>query len=168
MREYTYLAGDWDHDKKLVEKIQEWNESPYKDLKFKDVHKLTQSKDESLNCSIKASLGKRMDLSHTFVLIVGNYTSSVKAGSCVYCAGYYNNRCYHGYSPSFENFIEYECKKAVNDGLRIIVIYNSNKIDRMKCPEIIRYKGIHIVAYYYFGNECCWNYQEIKNSIMGY
>lgn len=38
----------------------------------------------------------------------------------------------------------------------------------MKCPEIIRYKGIHIVAYYYFGNEYYWNYQEIKNSIMGY
>lgn len=168
MREYVYLAGDWDHDKEIVTKIQEWNEDPSRCLKFKDVHKLMQSKDESLNCSIKASLSKRLNLSHTFVLVVGNNTNSVRAGSCFYCDSYYNNRCYHGYGVSFESFIEYECKKAVNDGLRIVVIYNSDKIDKSKCPEIVRYKGKHIVAYYYFNDKCYWNYTEIKNAIMNF
>lgn len=62
MREYVYLAGDFDHDGDVVKQIQKWNKDPNKDLKFKDAHEITQARDESLNCSIKESLLRRMNL----------------------------------------------------------------------------------------------------------
>ena len=94
MREYVYLAGDFDHDGDVVKQIQKWNKDPNKDLKFKDAHEITQARDESLNCSIKESLLRRMNESHTFVIVVGNNTKMVRAGSCSYCMSYYNGRCY--------------------------------------------------------------------------
>lgn len=166
MREYVYLAGDFDHDGDVVKQIQKWNKDPNKDLKFKDAHEITQARDESLNCSIKESLLRRMNESHTFVIVVGNNTKMVRAGSCSYCMSYYNGRCYRGNSLSDESYIEFECRKAVESGLRIIVIYNSSVIDRNKCPSIIANKGKHIPAYYYVGRECYWNYCQIRDSIM--
>ncbi len=166
MKEYTYLAGDWDYDKNIINKIKEWNKDPQKSLKYKDAHEITQARDESLNCSIKNSLGKRLLQSHTFVLIVGKKTIDTREGECSYCNSYYNGRCYHGYGLSNESYIEYECRKAVELDMKIIVIYNSDKIERLKCPEIVRYKGKHIVGFYYTANDCYWNYNEIANSIM--
>lgn len=168
MREYVYLAGDFDHDGNVVRKIQEWNKDPSKDLRFKDAHDITQARDESLNCSIKNSLARRMNESHTFVLIVGKETKNVRAGACSYCKSYFNNRCYYGYSVSEESYIEFECRKAVRDGLRIIVIHNGSVINRNNCPQSIANKGQHIPAYYYVGSECYWNYQQIKRLIMGF
>ena len=167
MRGYVYLAGDFDHDGNVVKKIQEWNKNPLKDLKFKDAHDITQARDESLNCSIKNSLARRMNESHTFVLIVGENTKTVCAGACSYCKSYFNNRCYHGYSLNEESYIEFECRKALQDGLRIVVIHNSSQIKRENCPQIIANIGKHITAYYYIGNDCYWNYNEIRNLIMG-
>lgn len=48
--------------------------SNYWSLDFHDAHDLTQARDSSLNCSIKSSLATRLDVSKTFVLIVGNTT----------------------------------------------------------------------------------------------
>lgn len=39
MREYVYLAGDFDHDGDVVKQIQKWNKDPNKDLKFKEFKK---------------------------------------------------------------------------------------------------------------------------------
>lgn len=166
MRECVYLAGDFDHDGDVVKQIQKWNKSPYKDLKFKDAHDITQARDESLNCSIKDSLLRRMNESNTFVIVVGNSTKMVRAGSCSYCESYYNGRCYRRNSLSDESYIEFECRKAVESGLKIIVIYNSTIVDRNKCPSIISYRGQHIPAYYYESGKYYWNYYQIRNLIM--
>ena len=81
-RTKTYLAGDWTGDKDAIQIIKKWNESDNYGLTFRDVHELTNSSDDSLNCSIKRSLRQRMSISKTFVLIVGDKTTSLRSGAC--------------------------------------------------------------------------------------
>lgn len=165
-RTRTYIAGDWTGDSDLINKIYEWNSSNYWALSFTDAHSLTQARDTSLPCSIKRSLAERLNGSKTFVLIVGNQTADLRKGGCQYCGSYnsYTYSCAKGYYVDYRSFIEYECEKAVRDGLKIVVIYNSSYVDRTKCPEIIRYEGTHIPAkksYTYL-----WDYDSIKSAIV--
>ena len=74
-RTKTYIAADWDGDKNAVDQLYKWKNSNYWGLDFHDAHDLTQARDSSLNCSIKSSLATRLDVSKTFVLIVGNKTN---------------------------------------------------------------------------------------------
>ena len=67
-RTRTYLAGDWDGDSNLINKIKEWNDNGYIALDFTDAHALTQARDGSLNCTIKNSLAWRMNASKRFVV----------------------------------------------------------------------------------------------------
>ena len=67
-RTKTYIAGDWTGDKDAVDQLYKWNNSNYWGLSFHDAHEITQSADSSRNCSIKASLRARLDISKTFVL----------------------------------------------------------------------------------------------------
>jgi hypothetical protein len=85
-RTKTYIAGDWTGDHDAIEQLHKWKESQYWSLSFTDAHELTQARDGSLNCSIKASLSTRLDASKTFVLIVGSNTKTVRSGSCQYCS----------------------------------------------------------------------------------
>ena len=170
-RTKTYIAGDWDGDSDLIEKLYEWNNQDNLLLSFSDAHQLTQARDTSLPCSIKKSLAERLDASKTFLLVVGEKTTSVTKGSCQYCHSYsaYWGRCSKYYSTDMRSFIQYECEKAVRDGLNIIVVYNFEKVMKLKCPEILRNKGNHINGYYK-GNDgkYYWNYQAIKDAIMKY
>ena len=92
----TYIAADWDDDKAAIGKLKEWNDGEKWNLSFTDVHEATQSSDDSLNCSIKASLAKRMDMSKTFVLIVRTDTKTRRAGECTYCSNYNDGKCKTG------------------------------------------------------------------------
>ena len=134
-RTRTYIAADWDHDKDAVDQLHKWNNSNFWNLSFTDVHELTSSRDSSLNCTIKSSLKSRMDVSKAFVLIVGNQTNTVTAGSCRWCGSYnaYTGRCARWHSVDMRSFIKYECDKAIDAGIKIIVLYNSTKVDRSKC-----------------------------------
>ena len=71
-RTKTYIAADWDHDKDAVDQIYKWKNGNGWSLDFHDAHELTQARDSSLPCSIKASLKSRMDVSKNFVLITTN------------------------------------------------------------------------------------------------
>ena len=81
-RTKTYIAGDWDGDKELIDKLYEWNEKDNLSLSFSDAHSYTQARDTSLPCSIKSSLADRLNISKTFLLVVGANTMSVTKGSC--------------------------------------------------------------------------------------
>ena len=70
-RTKTFISGDWTGDQDLISKLKEWNNRDSLGLSFVDVHDLTQSYDTSYPCSIKASLRQRLNISKTFVLIVG-------------------------------------------------------------------------------------------------
>lgn len=167
-RTRTYIAGDWDNDKDAVDQLRKWNDSKHWSLSFNDAHDLTSSRDTSLKCSIKSSLKARMDASKVFVLIVGDHTSSVTAGSCRWCSSYNGNTscCAKGHSIDYRSFIEFECDRAVEAGIRIIVLYKATRVDRSKCPNAIKDLGKHVAMIckgadgnYY------WDYQSVKNAI---
>ena len=170
-RTKTYLAGDWSGDRDAIDKIHQWNKSDHYCLHFLDVHDYTQSYDTSNYCSIKKSLKKRMDISKKFVLIVGEQTNSITKGACYHCAFYqrsYPPNCKYGYSIDNRSYIEYECEMAVKAGIEIVVLYNSTKVDRSKCPEAVRWRGTHkaMVESETDGNQN-WDYQTVKAAIMG-
>lgn len=166
-RTRTYIAGDWDHDKDAVDQLHKWNDSKYWSLSFTDAHDLISANDSSLNCSIKASLKKRLDISKTFVLIVGEQTNSVTAGSCRWCGSYnsYTYHCAKNYSVDYRSYIKYECDKAIEAGIKIIVLYNTTKVERNKCPEVVRWEGTH-TAMVYKGDDgkYYWDYQAVKKA----
>jgi len=141
----TYIAADFDHDKDAVDQLYYWKNSGRYSLDFKDAHELTQARDNSLNCSIKRSLKTRLDESKNFVLIVGSHTDMVTNGSCQHCGSYnsWTMACARGNSVSYESYIKYECRQAVEDGKHIVVLYNSAAIYKSRCPEILRNKGYH-------------------------
>lgn len=176
-RTQTYLAGGWTEDKDAIQQMQTWNNSSHWSLHYMDVHNLTQSRDESLSCSIKQSLKARMDVSKTFVLIVGEKTNSLTAGACRYCP-YYNSGCVwqgpfcsKGRTVDNRSFIEYECAKAVEAGIKIVVLYKDRTVDKSKCPILLRDKGIHVAMKKYVPSPCGmggyvdWDYQSVKNAL---
>jgi hypothetical protein len=165
----TYIAADWSGDKDAVEQLHKWNESNYWGLSFNDAHDLTQARDSSLCCSIKSSLATRLDASKTFVLIVGNNTKTVRSGSCQYCSSYnsWTQTCARGHNVDYRSYIEYECDKAIRDGLKIIVLYNAATIDKSKCPDSVKYcgthekmKGLNLATWSYE-----WDYQAVKTAL---
>lgn len=146
-RTRTYIAGDWTGDGDLIGNLQFWNESANWDLSYIDAHELTQARDTSLPCSIKKSLKERLDASKTFVLVVGDHTKDLTKGGCRYCQSYsIYGGCHRGHSVDHRSFIEYECEYAVDNDLKIVVLYNSCNVMRGMCPEVLRYKGAHLAA----------------------
>lgn len=166
-RTKTYIAADWDGDKDAVDQLHNWNDNNYLSLSFSDAHDLTQARDGSLNCSIKASLASRLDASKTFVLIVGTNTKTVRSGSCQYCSSLnsYTRSCARGKSLDYRSYIEYECDKAVRDELKIVVLYNAATVNKTKCPDAVKNTGTHVAMCYYKDGTCYWDYQTVKNAI---
>lgn len=165
-RTRTYIAGDWDNDKDAVDQLRAWNDSNYWSLNFTDAHDLQTARDGSLNCSIKASLKTRMDASKRFVLIVGEKTDDVTAGGCQLCGSYnsYGKYCAKGYTVDTDSFIKYECRKAVEAEIKIIVLYRYARVCREKCPESVRYLGVHAPMLYIKDDKYYWDYQSVKNA----
>jgi hypothetical protein len=166
-RTKTYIAADWTGDKDAIDQLHKWNDSNYWDLSFQDAHDLTQSSDDSLNCSIKASLAKRLDVSKTFVLIVGENTKSVRSGGCQLCGSYnsWTKSCARNYNVDYRSYIEYECEKAIRDNLSIIVMYNAATVDKSKCPDAVKNIGKHIAMCYYKEGKYYWDYNAVKNAL---
>ena len=178
-RTCTYIAGDWTGDRNLIDKLDEWNRDSYLGLHFTDAHDLTQSRDTSHPCSIKQNLRKRLNVSKSFVLIVGDKTTSLTKGSCRYCPQYMNYLYGSPYCRSYgtidyRSFIEYECEMALKDynaGLikKIVVIYNGCLAPiYSRCPDTLRDVGKHIGSdTYNVSGQRCWDYYAIKNAICG-
>ena len=168
-RTRTYIAADWTGDKEIVDRLYKWNDSEYWGLSFVDAHDLTSARDTSLPCTIKGSLRERLSRSKTFVLVVGDQTSSLTKGGCRYCSDYssYFSSCSRGHGVDHRSFIRYECDYAAGNIPKIVVIYNRASVNRSMCPEVLRYEGVHVPAYYWDGRQFCWNYQEIKAAIEG-
>lgn len=166
-RTRTYIAADWDGDKDAVEQLHKWKDSKYWSLSFTDAHDLTQARDSSLNCSIKSSLATRLDASKTFVLIVGSNTKTVRSGSCQYCGSKNSGTgaCTRGHSVDNRSYIEYECDKAVRDGLNIVVLYNAATVNKSKCPDAVKNVGTHTAMCYYENGTYYWDYQAVKTAL---
>lgn len=166
----TYIAGEWEGDKELIDKINSWRENKHLLLRYASAHDICNARDTSLNCSIKRSLRERLEASKTFLLVVGAHTTTVTAGSCKHCSYYsgYLGVCSKGYSADMKSYIEYECNYAATHArdMKIIVIYNYAAVDKSKCPEHVRYLGTHVPAYYWFQGEKHWNYSAILEALQ--
>ena len=60
-----------------------------------------------------------------------------------------------------------EMKTAAGSGrrnLRIVVLYNDNRIDKNKCPEIVRNCGLHATTVYCAGGKHYWDYTNVKKA----
>ena len=165
-RTRTYLAAEWDGDKDAIEQLQKWNDNDFWSLSFTNAHDLTQARDGSLNCSIKASLTTRFNGSKTFVLIVGDNTNNVRSGSCSYCP-YYNiiTGCSKNKHVDFKSYIQYECEKAIRDNLKIVVLYKAARVIKTNCPDTIKDVGVHIPMLTLRDGKYYWDYQAVKNAI---
>lgn len=108
-----------------------------------------------------------MDASKKFVLIVGENTNVLRAGSCQYCHSLnsYSHYCARGHNVDYRSFIEYECDMAVKAGIDIVVLYNYTYVARSKCPDSVKYIGKHIAMCYEKYGEVYWDYQAVKNAI---
>jgi len=176
-RTKTYIAADFDTDKDAVDELHKWNNSKFWGLNFVDIHSLTQSRDSSQYCSIKKSLKGRMDISKTFVIIVGANTNSITKGSCKYCNSYRSYitlppACIKGNSIDLLSYIKYECNQAVKAKIKIVVLYKSTRVNKSLCPEFVRNVGTHVAMKHlttnYWGNSVVdWDYQAVKNAING-
>ena len=167
-RTRTYIAADWDGDRDVVEQLHKWNDSNYWGLSFPDAHDLQQSRDSSLPCSIKSSLKKRMDGSKRFVLIVGDATDTVTKGSCQYCGSYDSgtSSCDRLHSIDYRSYIKYECDKAVEAGIDIVVLYNSARVTRSKCPLKVRFEGNHVPMKCLKDGVLKWDYDAVKKALQ--
>ena len=170
-RTKTYIAGDWDNDKEAIDKLYEWKKNGRLSIDFHDAHEYTQARDSSLCCSIKKSLHERLNISHTFVLVVGAKTDSLTKGSCQYCSSYdsYNKYCHRPHSIDYRSYIQYECDYAVEHNLRVIILYYCLEVYLFLCPENLRNQSFytHVPMLYkdQYG-QCFWNYNAIKNAFM--
>src|SRR5699024_10487126 len=97
----------------------------------------------------------------------GENTNSVTKGSCRYCGKYnsYMENCKNGYSIDFRSYIKYECYIGVEANIKIIVLYKSTYVNKTKCPEILKNRGIHIPMYKKSNDgQLSYNYNEIKQA----
>jgi len=161
-RTRTYIAADWTGDKDAVEKLIEWKENKRLSLDFLDAHELSESSDDSLNCTIKKNCSGNLDRSKYFVLIVGDKTKELRAGYCSYCSKH--KSC--SYIRANKSYVEYECDYAVRNNLPIIVLYNSTSIDKSKCIDsVVNVAKVHAkMRYRDNNNKLDWDYQSVKKA----
>ena len=178
-RTKTYIAADWTEDRDLIDALYSWNENENLSLHFVNVHDLTDSDDGSLNCSIKKNLRLRMNVSKTFVLIVGKKTKSLRSGACYKCAHYSAGNilidikpsCTKGFTVNNQSYVDYECSMALRDYnagdlKNIIVIYNGlTEPDKSLCPDVLKNVGVHIGSDIIIDGEHKWAYGRIKEAI---
>lgn len=164
MKDYTYIAADFDNDKSAVDELYWMRNNGY--IRFKDAHDIQQSNDSSLACSIKKSLSYRLSFSYKFILIVGSHTNTVSKGGCQLCTSYNSHTysCRRNNNVDYRSFIKFECDKAVKDGLKVVVLYNSRTVNRGLCPETVRNIGTHRQMWYQGADGK--NYWDIKGIVQ--
>lgn len=166
-RTRTYIAAEWDGDSDAVQQLHKWNDSNHFSLSFTDAHDLQQSRDGSLNCSIKRSLAERlMHLKHLYLLLVAIqkvYEVVVVNTAVVKIVG--QEFAHEEILWIIRSYIEYECEKAVRDGLKIVVLYNAATVDKSKCPDAVKYVGTHKAMCYYQNGQYYWDYQTVKSAL---
>ena len=164
-RTKTYVAGAWEEDYDAIMQLYKWKESNRWVLDFVDAHDYKQARDSSNPCNIKRSLQDRLDHSKTFVLVVGPKTRTVRKGECSYCSHYGYGWCHIGGTVSHDSYIDYECKKAIRDGLKIIVLYNSVYVHKDWCPDCIKNccDAEHISMK---KNSDEWDYFSVKHALL--
>lgn len=77
----------------------------------------------------------------------------------------WTSHCSKGHSVNYRSYIEYECEKAVNDDLKIVILYNAASVDKAKCPDSVKSVGNHIPMRYYDDGKYHWDYKAVKAAL---
>ena len=73
--------------------------------------------------------------------------------------------CARGHSVDYRGFIKYECDKAVEAGIKIIVLYKSACVNKSKCPEAVKNIGVHAPMCYRGDDGVLhWDYNSVKKA----
>lgn len=51
-------------------------------------------------------------------------------------------------------------------GIDIVVLYNDARVDRSKCPEVVRSRGNHVAMVYCKDGKRYWDYQAVKKALQ--
>jgi len=101
-----------------------------------------------------------------FILIVGEKTNRVTKGFCSYCRNYrsWSAYCSSSKLQGNKSFIDFECDRAKKDYLdrkiKILVLYNSSYVFKDRCPESLRYIGVHQEM----KTNGIYDYKKVKNA----
>ena len=70
------------------------------------------------------------------------------------------------HSVDYRSYIKYECDKAVEAGIDIVVLYNDTRVDGSKCSEVVRSRGNHVAMVYCKDGKRYWDYQAVKKALQ--
>ena len=115
-RNKVFVSFDGDNDMHYYRLMRAWKQSDNTQFDFYDAHELCQSRDSSLEETIKRSLRNRLVNSKTFVLLIGEHTRYLF------------------------KFVRWEMEQALSLDLPFIAV-NLNQIRRQdieRCPPLIR------------------------------
>lgn len=122
-KNHAYLCFDGDEDIHYYYLMKAWHENEKFDFEFENAHDLMQSRDSSLEETIKRSLRERMKHSDKMVVLIGEKTKNLY------------------------KFVRWEIETALDLGLPIICVNLNRKkeMDPERCPPILQDKlAIHI------------------------
>jgi hypothetical protein len=115
-RNKVFVSFDGDQDIRYYRLMLAWKQSDHTSFNFNNAHELQQSRDSSLETSIKASLRYRLQNSKVFLLIVGRNTKYLY------------------------KFVRWEIEQALNLRMPIIAanINGIRHLDVENCPPLLR------------------------------
>lgn len=71
-----------------------------------------------------------------------------------------------GNTGDTRSFIKYECDKAYEARIKVIVLYKDVKVSKGKCPEAVRNIGIHIpMIYIGLDGKRYWDYDAVRRAL---
>lgn len=71
-----------------------------------------------------------------------------------------------GYTVDKRSFVKFECDKAVEAGIKIVVLYNDVRVDKSKCPSTVKYRGTHVAMIYKGADgKYYWDYNAVKKAL---
>lgn len=115
-RNKTYVAFDGDRDIRYYYLMKAWHDNQNMSFNLYDAHELSQSRDSSLEASIKANLRTRMLNAKNFIILIGEGTRYLY------------------------KFVRWEIELALNLGMPITAV-NLNGLRQMdsdRCPPLLK------------------------------
>ena len=67
----------------------------------------------------------------------------------------------------YRSYIKYECDKAVEAGIKIVVLYKAASVNKSRCPEALRNVGTHVAMWYRDDKgDCYWDYNAVNKAFQ--
>lgn len=124
-RNRVFISFDGDTDIHYYRLMKAWKQNDRTEFDFLDAHDITQSRDSSLEESIKRSLRERLRQSGVFVSLIGESTRYLR------------------------KFVRWELDQAIVAGIPIIGVNLNGRrsLDPDRCPPILRDELVVYVSF---------------------